>query len=276
MHELIHHSHADGSHYPVDDCKIFQAIETNAGVRSDDEVYWKKDGTPMPIEYRSYPVKDGGSTRAVITFVDISERIRQRQQLQEALGSAVRANRQKTRFLANMSHEIRTPMNAILGFSELLDEIVADPKAKGYVNAIRSSGESLLSLINDILDLSKIESGKLELRPGPISVRGMVESVRLVMALQAAENHLDFSVEVDDACPDYLVLDNLRVRQILLNLIGNALKFTKQGSVSLRVWAEKLLLDSETVALRMSVADTGPGIPEKEHQAIFLPFRQVD
>jgi len=276
MHSLIHHTHKDGSPYPIIDCKIFRAVEANARVHEDDEVYWRKDRTSFPVEYRSYPVVDGGPTRAVVTFIDITTRLKEEKQLKEALDSAVRANQQKSRFLANMSHEIRTPMNSILGFGELLEEIVQDKKARGYIRAIRASGNSLLNLINDILDLSKIESGKLELRPEPISVRGMVESVRLLFAQQAAERNLDFTVSLDDACPDYLELDDLRVRQLLLNLISNSLKFTPDGSVSVAVSAEKDPLDAQLITLEMSVADTGIGIPEGEQKAVFQPFRQVD
>ena len=274
MHSLIHHSYADGSEYAVGDSKMFAAIDSEVGIYVDNEIYWRKDGTPIPVEYRSYPVTDGGETRAVITFVDISERQRQQERLQEALDSAVQANRQKTRFLANMSHEIRTPMNAILGFGELLDETVQEPKARGYIKAIRDSGESLLNLINDILDLSKIESGKLDLRPGPISVRGMVESVRLLFDQQALELNLDFSVEIAEDCPDFLVLDDLRVRQLIINLVSNSMKFTPSGEVILRVLAVKDPLDAHHVTLMIEVEDSGVGISEEDQKMIFQAFRQ--
>ena len=275
MHDLIQHSHEGGEKYPIEECKIISAIDSNEGIHADDEVYWKKGGESLPVDYRSYPVLDGGPTRAVITFVDMTNELHRRRQLEDARDSAVRANQQKSRFLANMSHEIRTPMNAILGFSELLEDIVSNPKGLSYVQAIRSSGQSLLDLINDILDLSKIESGKLELNPTPISVRAMVASVRLLFAQQAAEQNLNFVVEVGDECPDFLVVDDLRVRQLLLNLISNALKFTQKGSIDVLLVAEKDPLDAQKVTLAMRVSDTGVGISEADQKLIFLPFRQV-
>ncbi len=175
-----------------------------------------------------------------------------------------------------MSHEIRTPMNAILGFSELLEDLVENPKALSHVKAIRESGESLLHLINEILDLSKIESGKMEIDPKPTSVRAICESVRLLFAQQAAEANLGLGLRIDDGCPDYLVVEELRIRQILLNLISNALKFTEAGRVEVTFRARKEQLDPDHVTFEIKVSDTGVGIPPADQQSVFLPFRQVD
>ncbi|MFT5410033.1 MAG: PAS domain S-box-containing protein [Verrucomicrobiales bacterium] len=275
-HDLIHHTYADGTGYPIDDCRILQAISSNENVYSKDEVFWKKDGTFLPVEYRSFPVFDGGPTRAVITFVDITEQLQQEREQDDSLQTAQLADREKSRFLANMSHEIRTPMNAILGFSELLGDMVENPKARSHVRAIRASGKSLLHLINDILDLSKIESGKMTVDPRPMSVRAMCESVRLLFAQQAAEANLGFDLRIDEACPDYLVVEEQRIRQILLNLISNALKFTQTGRIDVTFWAEKDRLDPRHVTLEIKVADTGIGIPVAKQRSVFLPFRQVD
>src|SRR5206468_3874455 len=152
--------------------------------------------------------------------------------------AAETANQAKSEFLANMSHEIRTPMNAILGFSELLRRQMAASRERQYLDAISSSGKTLLSLINDILDLSKIEAGKLELQYEPVSVAGLVEEIQKLFSLKAAEKGVALFAEIDPKLPRGLMLDEVRLRQVLFNVVGNALKFTERGHVKIRAWAE--------------------------------------
>src|SRR5690554_2663168 len=144
------------------------------------------------------------------------------------------ANRAKSEFLANMSHEIRTPMNAVIGYSDLLSQTVSDPQQKHYLDAIRASSRSLLMLINDILDLSRIEAGKMRLEFGPVSLRRMLQDVRHIFDLRAREHNVSLEVSVEADTPVGMVLDETRLRQVLFNLVGNAIKFTHEGGVAVR------------------------------------------
>ena len=197
-------------------------------------------------------------------------------QAEEARERAERADLEKSRFLANMSHEIRTPMNAIIGFSELLEGFVDSPRAQHYLSAIRASGESLLDLINDILDLSKIEAGRLELSLEPTDIREVAASVSLMFSQLARDKNLGFQAAVGEDCPSYLELDELRIRQVLLNLASNAIKFTDQGSVSISLECEREgeKTPPEFVTFWAHVRDTGRGIPVSQQRLIFEPFRQ--
>ncbi|MFT5470099.1 MAG: PAS domain S-box-containing protein [Verrucomicrobiales bacterium] len=277
MHDLIHHTRSDGSPYLLAECHIYQAFGEGRETHIIDEVLWRLDGTSFDAEYWSYPkFREGKPDGAVVTFVDITERRKSEHALARAKKDAEEANTEKSRFLANVSHEIRTPMNAILGFSELLEGLVDSPKAQKYLGVIRASGDSLLKLINDILDLSKIESGKMELAAAPVAVRETFESVRLLFSQQVAEKNLGLNLEVAPEVPDCLVLDVLKVRQILFNLLSNSLKFTDSGRLRVTVHCEKEPLVERRVHLVLTVSDTGCGIPEADLKKIFLPFRQAE
>ncbi len=186
---------------------------------------------------------------------------------------AEKSDREKSRFLASMSHEIRTPLNAMLGFTELLNSEVSSSKGHKYLRAVRESGQSLIELINDVLDLSKIESGILELDPEPISIKDFSQTISLLFSQQAEERGLDYTVTVNPGCPNYVDLDSLRFRQILVNLIGNALKFTSVGRVDVAFDAEDVREGECT--LRVEVSDTGRGIEPDGMDEIFKPFRQA-
>jgi signal transduction histidine kinase/ActR/RegA family two-component response regulator len=204
----------------------------------------------------------------------IAECSRVNSELLFAIGKAEEASRLKGEFLANMSHEIRTPMNGILGFTQLCLSTELSEDQRDYLDTVERSAESLMQLLNDILDVSKIEAGKMELDRAPFSMRDCVESSTRTMFAAAQQKGLELTWSVDEHIPDNLVGDDNRIRQVLLNLIGNAIKFTERGSVRVEV-AMQPGPDSSLVA-HFSVRDTGPGIPEDKRKIIFEPFRQAD
>ncbi len=206
---------------------------------------------------------------------DITQRKALEEQLHEARVTADKASTAKSRFLATMSHEIRTPMNGILGMAGLLLESKLTPDQQTYASAIQQSGEGLLTLINDILDYSKIESGKIGLNPIGVDVRFMVERMAELLAPRAFDKNVDFAVHVSPDVPPLVLADEGRLRQVLFNLVGNALKFTNAGGVSITVSRTTFLQDSK-VALKFSVQDTGPGIAPEDQDRLFEEFEQGD
>jgi signal transduction histidine kinase/CheY-like chemotaxis protein len=188
---------------------------------------------------------------------------------------AVQADRAKTDFLAMMSHEIRTPMNAILGFAELLHDMAYKPQEKHFAKTIITSGNSLLSLINDILDLSKIEARKMELHPETVEMKRFADNLETLFSFRAQEKGLGFRVSLDPSVPAFLTFDALRFRQILVNLIGNAVKFTRRGHVYASFRLEIRSTPDDAI-LHFQVADTGIGIAGEQVGEIFRPFYQVD
>jgi PAS domain S-box-containing protein len=207
---------------------------------------------------------------------DITERQKMEEHLCQAKESAEAANRAKSEFLANMSHEIRTPMNAVIGFSDILASKITDKKHKSYLNSIQTGGKTLLTLINDILDLSKIEAGRLDIQYEPVNPQQIFTELQQIFSLKIAEKHLELIVEIDENLPSALFLDETRLRQVLLNLIGNAIKFTDNGYIKL--CANKIYTgdDHSKVNLIMAVEDSGIGIPVNQQTLIFESFRQQD
>jgi PAS domain S-box-containing protein len=291
MHHLVHHSHADGSPYPVETCRIFQAFRARIPCRVSDEVFWRQDGTPVPVEYTSHPLWAGQELGgAVVTFSDITERKRAEEALRAARQHAEEATQAKSAFLATMSHEIRTPMNAVLNMTALALETELTPRQRQYLTVVHSSARNLLGLINDILDFSKIEAEKVEIEVAPFRLRNVLEEVTETFRAKVAEKHVELIVHVLPDVPDGLGGDSLRIRQVLMNLIGNAFKFTEQGEVTLRVslapqpvgpasragpGAARLAAPTE-VDLQFAVRDTGVGIPKEQQGRLFQPFTQAD
>jgi two-component system sensor histidine kinase EvgS len=221
----------------------------------------------QPIIYQDQP--------ALLSIaVDMTKRFEIEKALNEAKEHAEKASLAKSQFLANMSHEIRTPMNAILGFTHLLYEQVHEPKLKSYINTIQSSGNNLLVLINDILDISKIEAGKFELDKHPCNLTELFHSLADIFKLKIAEKNIQLDVEIDPNIPDNLYLDAARVRQVLLNLLGNAVKFTNQGQIRLQVFSNGQDKAQKKVNLTINIQDTGIGISEDQQQCIFEEFTQ--
>lgn len=196
--------------------------------------------------------------------------------LRKARDDADAANRAKSTFLANMSHELRTPLNAILGFSEMLSrdaELTGSKKEK--ITIINHSGEHLLEMINDVLDLSKIEAGRVELEPQAFDLPEMLQDIGLMFEARAENAGLRFYLDRDSSLKQYITSDVSKLRQILFNLLGNAVKFTTEGSITLRAWADSIKGNSSMISLHLEVKDSGPGIPPEQMERIFEPFVQA-
>jgi signal transduction histidine kinase len=208
------------------------------------------------------------------TNTDITERIETEQALERAKAAADTANEAKSRFLANISHELRTPMNAILGMIGLALPKQADATAKDLLNTARESADLLLALLNDLLDSAKIESGNLELEAAPMSLRRLLDQMTRMLSVRASEKGLSFYCRIPEDMPDGVVGDKMRLRQVLLNLAGNAIKFTERGEVTVIAGVESL--SSEDVHLEFVVRDTGIGILPADLGRIFNPFSQAE
>ena len=219
--------------------------------------------------------EEGMKTGAVVSIHDMTSRKETLEILERARLEAELANRSKTQFLANMSHEIRTPMNAIIGFSELLEKSDMDSSQTQYLSSIRGASKTLLTLINDILDISKIEAGKLKLEYGPVSLKRTLSDIENMFSLQAEDKGLKLKCEYDEKLPEFLELDEIRIRQILMNLVGNAIKFTDSGEISIKIQMNKSIKKG-TVGLVLSVKDSGIGIEKSKLESIFQVFEQQD
>jgi two-component system, sensor histidine kinase and response regulator len=402
-HDLAHHHKPDGSVYPVNECPVYRALEKGEGCPLAAEVMWRRDGTPIPVEYSSFPMFESGRlTGAVVTVVDITERKRAEERLQESeqlfrsifenaqigisffniatksispnralqemlgyteeeLGhlekwdgishpderdvcaeryaelvegkreknhweqrlvrkdgriatTSVRfsllrdaagrpqyvaalqediterkrlekelvaakevaeaAARAKSDFLANMSHEIRTPMNAILGMTHLALKTDVTPKQRDYLTKTKAAAQSLLGIINDLLDFSKIEAGKLNMEKTDFRLEAVLESVSNVVSQKAHEKDLEFLVAAPRDLPSVLIGDPLRLGQILINLVSNAVKFTERGEITVTVALVEKVWDK--VNLKFSVRDSGIGLTPQQSGRLFQPFSQAD
>ncbi|MBU1010527.1 MAG: response regulator [Bacteroidetes bacterium] len=235
--------------------------------------YWIQHGQMSYVETFAFGVFLFSS----ILISVVAETMRRAQlKAHMAQQQAEAANKAKSVFLSNMSHELRTPLNAVLGFSSLLrDQPGVTKEQISYLNIISRSGEHLLNLINNILDISKIESGHIELEEKETELLQLIDEIKSLMFVKAIEKRLDFSIELSDELPEFIMADAGKLRQVLINLIGNAIKFTQKGSINLRV-SRSNDLSSVAHMLRFEVSDTGPGIAEENLQRIFTAFVQLE
>lgn len=245
-------------------------------VESEQCTYLHKDGTPIPVNLTVTPLKDknGRITGFLGVAYDLTKQLEYESTIIKAKEQALAGTQAKSEFLANMSHEIRTPMNAIMGMAELLNETELDEEQKKYVDIFQRAGESLLNLINDILDLSKIEAGHFELDNETFSLGLVLEKCSEMMALRAHQKHLELAIDVEENLHDHYIGDANRLRQVLINLLGNAIKFTKKGEILLRIKANGMF--GQKRELIIEVQDSGIGMSDYQLQNLFKRFAQAD
>jgi two-component system sensor histidine kinase EvgS len=243
---------------------------------------YNKTSDEIPVRFFVSNVKDRSGQilgyvlvmhdiRNTISLIkEIGERMSAEEKLKAAIKKAEDANKAKSEFLANISHEIRTPLNAILGFNEILRTKASDENSIEYIDAIKKGSETLLVLINDILDLSKIEAGHYDLKPSALSVRGILSEIKQVFEYKAEKKGIDLLLSVSEDVPDFIFTDSLRLRQILLNIIGNGIKFTEKGAVRIKCFVKSL--PGEGKDLHITISDTGIGIYSSDKDMVYKPF----
>jgi len=234
------------------------------------------DGQYAYVLDRGYVMRDsaGRAVRMIGAMMDMTGRKEVEKEMQRAKEAAEAASQAKSQFLANVSHEIRTPMNGVMGMTELLLDTELDLEQRDYAGTVKASADLLLKIINDVLDFSKIEAGKLEFETVEFNLRGSIEPALRTLVLQAQQKGLELNCAVEPDVPEGLAGDPTRLRQVLMNLLGNSLKFTESGKVNLRV--QQSAVSAESVTLHFAVEDTGIGIPADKQAAIFEAFTQAD
>ncbi|WP_246021689.1 PAS domain S-box protein [Paenibacillus zeisoli] len=270
--DWIQQTRGDGTYYAPGETPIYKAVKEGRWYQSKEDIFWKKDGTSFLVEYRISPLVDKGERKgAVIVFRDVTDE----KEIIRAKESAEQADRAKSEFLAIMSHELRTPMNGIIGMTGLLATTELDEEQQEYTNIIVQSSNSLLHILNEILDFSKIEAGKMVLSHDPFCPVQVIKSVVELFEPRAEEKQVKLIYEIDASVPSPIMGDELRLRQVLINLVSNAVKFTDQGMIKLSVSAKQLRSSPESLVLEFIVQDTGIGIPLDLQSQLFQSFSQL-
>ena len=316
LHFILHHSKPDGSPYRQEDCPINATLKDGLSRHISDEVFWRKDGTSFPVDCSSAPIREGDRMfGAVIVLRDITARKRAEEGLKEALEKADElrllaeaVNKAKSDFLANMSHELTTPLNSIIGFSQILQDGLygnLNEKQKEYVSDILSSGMSLLSQISDMLDLSKIESGREEIKINKFRLEDILKSSMTLFNRDALKHNIQLNLEIESDADVEIEADSEKLNQIMFNLLSNAVKFTPDGGavhvqarlVNSEQYLKAVNSEQDTVNsnkekkelftkyyslntnrdfIEISVEDTGVGIKPEDMDKLFKEFSQIE
>lgn len=240
--------------------------------------YTTTDERTHSVKYEEVRFIVSGEDELIAIIRNITSQKQAEIDLKQAKESAEQANQAKSAFLANISHEIRTPINAVIGFTDLLNHQIKEPVYKNYLDSIMTSSKTLLDLINDLLDLSKIEAGKMKIHYDQVNIISVFNEIRLLFSLKVIQSQLDFFIDIDSKFPEIIFFDELRLRQILINLVGNAVKFTEKGYIKLKAVADTSRKSSgdNPIDMEISIEDTGIGITRSDQQKIFEAFRQQD
>ncbi|HNQ92562.1 MAG TPA: ATP-binding protein, partial [Alphaproteobacteria bacterium] len=255
--------------------RIAQALKKQSSITAE-LLNYDKDGSEYWVEININPIRSPESEECTFFLAasrDITERKNAESQLIRTMKHAEAATKAKSDFLANMSHELRTPMNGILGLAEIVQSMEITDEVRECVDAIHGSGMSLLSIVNDILDLSKIEAQELEIEEYAFKTHDILKNIKDMTTLSAARKNLNFDIQVNFNVPEWLMGDGKRLQQVIFNLVGNAVKFTETGGITLSMDYKKT---ESAPTLMIQVQDTGIGIPDEFHKHLFNKFSQAD
>ncbi|WP_081867744.1 PAS domain S-box protein [Hymenobacter sp. IS2118] len=253
--------------------RALDEMQRNGGLRNFETQMWHKDGYPVSVLVNARVVKDGDAGTEGIAR-DVTDVQQMQDDLRMAKDEAEAALEAKTQFLANMSHELRTPMNGIIGMIDLLDQTVETDEQLDYVDTLRKSSDALLTILNDILDLSKIQAGKLQVHESALELQAVMERIRALFIYRAEQKNIRFTYHITPHTPRYVMTDEVRLLQILSNLVANAIKFTNEGTVAIIV--SSVSTDGQQHTLRFAVQDSGIGISSENASLLFTNFTQLD